>query len=71
MTIQALALGGASYMRILTRGVRFAPDGVEIVGPRRFCIIPNHFIIPTRDPDIRARIRAWAEEHRIPVSGEV
>jgi RsiW-degrading membrane proteinase PrsW (M82 family) len=71
MTIQALALGGTSFMRILTRGVRFAPDGVAIVGPRRFGIIPNHFIIPTRAPDIRARIRASAEEHRIPVSGEV
>ncbi len=66
-----LALGGTSYMRIMTRGVRFAPDGVAIIGPRRFGIIPNHFIIPTGDPFIRNRIRAWAEEHRIPVSGEV
>jgi hypothetical protein len=65
-----LALGGTTFMRILTRGVRFAPDGVTIIGPRRFGIIPNHFIIPARDPEIRARIRAWAEEHRIPVAGD-
>lgn len=65
-----LAVGGTSFMRILTRGVRFAPDGVTIIGPRRFGIIPNHFIIPARDPEIRARIRAWAEEHRIPVTGD-
>ena len=71
MVVHTFALGGTSFMRILTRGVRFAPDGVAILGPRRFGIIPNHFIIPTRDPEIRARIRAWAEEHRIPVSGVV
>jgi hypothetical protein len=71
MVNYALVLGGTSYMRILTRGVRFAPDGVAILGPRRFGIIPNHFIIPTRDPEIRERIRAWADEQRIPVSGEV
>jgi hypothetical protein len=65
-----LAVGGTSFMRILTRGVRFAPDGVTIIGPRRFGIIPNHFIIPARDPEIRARIRAWAEEHRIPLAGD-
>jgi hypothetical protein len=63
-----LAIGGTSFMRILTRGVRFASDGVTIIGPRRLGIVPNHFIIPTRDPEIRARIRDWAEEHRIPVS---
>jgi hypothetical protein len=65
-----LAAGGTSFMRIMTRGVRFDPDGVTILGPRRFGIVPNHFIIPTRDPQIRARIRAWADEHRIPVSGQ-
>jgi hypothetical protein len=65
-----LAVGGTSFMRIMTRGVRFDRDGVTIIGPRRFGILPNHFIIPTRDRFIRARIRAWAEEHRIPVSGE-
>jgi hypothetical protein len=65
----ALALGGTSYMRILTRGVRFDPDGVAIIGPRRFGILPNHFIIPTRDPAVRARIRDWATDHRIPVAG--
>jgi hypothetical protein len=66
----AFALGGTSFMRILTRGVRFAPDGVTIIGPRRFGLLPNHFIIPARDPVIRARIRDWAEEHRIPVLEE-
>jgi hypothetical protein len=71
MVTHAFSLGGTSFMRILTRGVRFAPDGVAILGPRRFGIIPMHFIIPTRDPVIRARIRGWAEEHRVPVSGEV
>lgn len=71
MVNYALVLGGMSYMRILTRGVRFAPDGIAIIGPRRFGIIPNHFIIPTRDPGIRARVRGWAFEHRIPVSGDV
>ena len=64
-----LVIGGTSFMRILTRGVRFAPDGVTIVGPRRFGLLPNHFIIPTRDPQIRARIRDWATAHRIPVHG--
>jgi hypothetical protein len=62
-------LGGTSFMRILTRGVRFDPDGVAIIGPRRFGILPNHFIIPTRDPAIRARIRDWATAHSIPVHG--
>jgi hypothetical protein len=66
----AFALGGTSFMRILTRGVRFAPDGVTILAPKLYGFIPMHFIIPTRDPAIRARIRAWAEQHRIRIAGD-
>ena len=62
----AFGLGGTSFMRSLTRGVRFEPDGVTILAQRLYGLFPMHFRIPARDPEIRARIRAWAEERRIP-----
>ena len=64
-----ITIGSLDFMRIQTRGVRFEPDGVAILAPRLYGFVPVSFRVPSRDPAIRERIRAWAQENGILVVG--
>ncbi|MEL7106865.1 MAG: hypothetical protein AAGM21_13160 [Pseudomonadota bacterium] len=66
-----IGLAGCEFLRILTRGIRFAPDGVRVLAPSIFIIFSRDFTIPTRDPDQRRAIAQWAAAHNIPVTGDI
>ena len=57
-------------MRIQTRGVRFEFDGAKNLAPRLYGFVPVSFRVPSLNPAIRGRIKAWAQENDIPVFGE-
>lgn len=66
-----IGIGSLDFMRIQTRGVRFEVDGVRILAPRLYGFVPVSFRVPSLDPAIRGRIKAWAQENGIAVFGPV